>query len=376
MSTQYPVSVILPVYNAEKYLTQCLDRLLNQTMKDIEIICVDDGSTDLSRSILQNYACIDSRITVLSQENSGAGAARNLALRVSRGEYISFLDADDCYASTSCLQGLYDAAKRMDASICGGFRQMLNPNGTITPHPLFRYLLKRKPNEMKIAYKDYQYDYHFQNFLFQRALLERNHIEFPLHRRFQDPPFLVRAMIAAGEFAVIPVEVYLYRLSDSSIVWDSEKVGGLIKGLTENLILSREANMAGLHALTVRRVEQDFLEAIAGQIDVPEIYDLCNRANEAVDFRLLRGRRTKPEEDMLLPLRIREQNLCGANSSNGSHMKSFGQKTRARSQALRGLTQCLREHGVGYTIRRGIEHLGIPMNAEHKRPGCRESKSL
>lgn len=91
------VSTIVPVYNCENYLRQCLDSILGQTLEEIEIICVDDGSTDNSLQILDEYAKKDARVKVLAQKNSGAGAARNKGLAIAEGEYLSFLDADDFF---------------------------------------------------------------------------------------------------------------------------------------------------------------------------------------------------------------------------------------------------------------------------------------
>lgn len=91
------VSIIIPVYNVEKYLEQCLDSIINQNLKNIEIICINDGSTDNSLKILKKYAKKDNRIIILSQTNLGAGAARNRGLAVAKGEYLSFLDADDFF---------------------------------------------------------------------------------------------------------------------------------------------------------------------------------------------------------------------------------------------------------------------------------------
>lgn len=89
------ISVIIPVYNAELYLAECLNSIINQTFKDIEIICVNDGSTDNSAAILDNYAQKDSRITVIHQTNQRQGAARNNGLKVATGQFVSFVDADD-----------------------------------------------------------------------------------------------------------------------------------------------------------------------------------------------------------------------------------------------------------------------------------------
>lgn len=110
------VSVIIPVFNAEKYIRQCLDSLLSQTLKEIEIICVDDGSTDGSYQILEEYARKDSRVLYQSQQNLYAGIARNAGLSRAIGEYILFLDADDFFAP-SMLKELYFKAKEYAAQM-------------------------------------------------------------------------------------------------------------------------------------------------------------------------------------------------------------------------------------------------------------------
>ena len=89
------VSVILPIYNVEEYLKECLDSVVNQTLKDIEIICIDDGSTDDSLEIIKEFARLDKRVKVVEIENSGAANARNIGLELAIGEYIRFVDADD-----------------------------------------------------------------------------------------------------------------------------------------------------------------------------------------------------------------------------------------------------------------------------------------
>ena len=95
MAISPKVSVIIPVYNVEKYLHQCLDSIINQTFKNIEIICVDDGSTDSSAKILEEYAQKYSFIKVIHQQNLYAGVARNNGMKIASGEYVFFLDGDD-----------------------------------------------------------------------------------------------------------------------------------------------------------------------------------------------------------------------------------------------------------------------------------------
>ncbi|MDR3049455.1 MAG: glycosyltransferase [Elusimicrobiota bacterium] len=107
------ISVIIPVYNAEKYLKQCLESIVNQTFKDIEIICVNDGSIDNSLEILREYAACDNRIIVVNQTNQGAGIARNQGIEIARGEYIHFVDADD-YIVDNAYENLYAIVNQND----------------------------------------------------------------------------------------------------------------------------------------------------------------------------------------------------------------------------------------------------------------------
>ena len=110
------VSVIVPVYNNEEYLDKCLSSLTEQSLDDIEIICVNDGSSDSSLDILNRYEQKDNRIVVLSQENQGAGASRNNGIDIANGEYISFVDADD-WLEENALKKLYENAVRNNSDV-------------------------------------------------------------------------------------------------------------------------------------------------------------------------------------------------------------------------------------------------------------------
>lgn len=110
------VSVIVPVYNAEKYLVQCLDSILAQTLRNIEVICIDDGSTDASGKILDRYAMLDKRLKVLHKENRGYGAAMNAGLDASEGEYIGIVESDDCILP-EMYQRLYGEAKTEELDV-------------------------------------------------------------------------------------------------------------------------------------------------------------------------------------------------------------------------------------------------------------------
>jgi glycosyltransferase involved in cell wall biosynthesis len=105
------ISVIVPIYNVEKYLAQCLEHIINQTFEDIEIICIDDGSTDNSPKILDEFAKKDERIKIISQKNRGLGATRNRGIEVAKGDYIYFMDGDD-YLELTALEELYEISKK------------------------------------------------------------------------------------------------------------------------------------------------------------------------------------------------------------------------------------------------------------------------
>ena len=117
MNHNVQVSVIIPIYNAANFLRQGLDSLLGQTLHDIEIICVNDGSKDESLTILKEYEQKDHRIQVIDQENQGAGAARNNGMAIAKGEYLAFLDADDFFEE-NMLEEAYHAACAKDAEVC------------------------------------------------------------------------------------------------------------------------------------------------------------------------------------------------------------------------------------------------------------------
>ena len=111
------VSIIIPVYNSERYLGECLDSVLNQTLKDIQIICVNDASTDHSEAILEEYARKDSRIVLLNnKQNGGLSYTRNHGMKVAEGEYIYFLDSDDSIVPEA-MEELYAKAKKLDTDV-------------------------------------------------------------------------------------------------------------------------------------------------------------------------------------------------------------------------------------------------------------------
>ena len=119
MNKDIKVSVIIPIHNVEDYLAECLDSVLSQTLKDIEIICINDGSTDKSPEILEQYRNYKN-IIIVHQKNQGVGATRNLGINMAKGQYCVFIDPDDFYPHNKILENLYSGIAKHKAKICGG----------------------------------------------------------------------------------------------------------------------------------------------------------------------------------------------------------------------------------------------------------------
>lgn len=148
------VSVIVPIYNVEKYLDRCMESLVNQVLEDIEIIMVDDGSTDSSPIICDEYAKKDERVKVIHKKNAGLGMARNSGLDVANGEYVAFIDSDD-FIDRRAFKEMYEAAKLYEADMCmAGYYKFNSKNGTSKKIELFESTKVLNGDEAKsVSYK-------------------------------------------------------------------------------------------------------------------------------------------------------------------------------------------------------------------------------
>lgn len=253
------VSVIIPVYNTEEYLRECLDSVVNQTLKEIEIICVDDGSTDNSARILEKYATKDSRFKIIAQKNQGAGFARNEGIKIAKGEYIAFLDSDDYYLDTDVLENLYENAKKNDVFICGGGFAELRPNGVIFSDwgntKEFGYFFD---TDKLIKYDDWQFDFGYTRFLYKKSFLLEKNISFDNKKYFEDPIFFVKVMSCAKEFYAIKRITYWYRVGYKKSNWNYKKILDLLDGILENLSFSKVHNFTLLNRITTERFLFDY----------------------------------------------------------------------------------------------------------------------
>lgn len=212
------ISVIVPVYNVEKYLARCLDSIINQTLADIEIICINDGSTDNSLEILNDYAKKDSRIKIIDQTNAGLSCARNAGMQIAQGEYIGFVDSDD-WIDLDFYEKLYTAAKKYDADIaCGSIKAWRKCNRK-------NIMLKYKEEELAsdIYRKFYLCDIpetcNVWNRIYRTSKLKENHIEFEPGVLYEDVCFTTEVLIETDTLVTVPGTYYNYeRANVTSIV--------------------------------------------------------------------------------------------------------------------------------------------------------------
>ena len=269
------VSVIIPIFNMEQYLAECLNSVQSQSLSEIEIIAINDGSTDRSLEILNDYASKDCRIKIIDKKNAGVAAARNDGLKAAAGEFVAFMDPDDYYPNCYVLEKCYAAAKEHGVAIAGGDYRILSQDGT-TKHERVReaYGLQIAPKGLT-EYKDYQYDYGYQCFIYSRELLTDNSIVFPPYSRFQDPPFFVKAMIAAKSFYALDEETYCYRVYFNSGKITARKAIDFIKGLVNNLLIAKDNDLAQLYFISTKRLDKEVSYMFAHNLECPEIRELA-----------------------------------------------------------------------------------------------------
>lgn len=212
------VSIIIPVYNVEKYLRECLDSVVAQTLTDWECICVDDGSTDSSLSILTEYAAKDSRFRVIKHEHSNAGACRNVGMDLASGKYLSFLDADDFFAP-HMLEILVDAAERTNSDISSCYYAEWNH---LRPRPWLSQCCA--PRRQKIFDAPSQDKDIFSLWggmawdkLFRRDFIEQHCIRYQEIRWTNDFRFVMLAVTLAQRIVQCPVKLLAYRRGHTSL---------------------------------------------------------------------------------------------------------------------------------------------------------------
>ena len=219
------VSIIVPVYNVEKYLAKCLESLISQTLKDIEIICVNDGSTDNSLNILKNFAQKDSRIKIIDKQNEGVAIARNIALEQATGEYIGFVDSDD-YIDLDYFEKLYNTATKNNSDIA--VASILKHKKYFDKYNV-RYseeqIAENIQEKIKLCGDKKHFFFYAWNKIYKTDLIKNNKIKFSEGQIYEDVMFAMNALYFSNKVVSVPNTKYHYVERNNSLVKHKDNTG-------------------------------------------------------------------------------------------------------------------------------------------------------
>ncbi len=278
------VSVIIPVYNSEEFLRQCLDSLINQTLEDIEIICVDDGSTDGSRDILEEYARGDERVRVIVQKNKYAGVARNNGMKSAEGEYLIFLDSDDFFAP-DLLEKTYNQAVSTDADVVlfGAKKyDMLSGEYIDTPHYFNRRYLPEQtvfsgtdvPDRLFLLTTPCPWTK-----LFRREFVSSENLRFQPIQNSNDVYFVLTALAVARRISYVDDDLVYYRVGRKE---------NLQSGKDKNPTLFFEAYRAVYDELTKRNIYDQLKKSFAETTISGSVYNLNTVSSDEARLKIYR----------------------------------------------------------------------------------------
>ncbi|MCR5420339.1 MAG: glycosyltransferase [Lachnospiraceae bacterium] len=247
---QVKVSVVMPVYNACKYLEQSVESILTQSLSSIELICVDDGSDDDSLDILNRFMYKDRRVIVISQKHSNAGKARNAGMCKASGKYLLFLDADDIF-SKNMIEEAYKTAedRKAEITVFGGnnYSEIKKKTGSNTG----LLQMKMVPDDPVFSLKRYRGRISFSstapwNKLFLRDFIDKNKLEFQSVKSANDLYFVTMAMLLADRITVIDKQLISYRIDNPDSLQGS-KAKSPYDGISALHLIYDEINSRGLY---------------------------------------------------------------------------------------------------------------------------------
>lgn len=203
------ISIIVPIYNTDKYLKKCIDSLLNQTESNIEILLLNDGSTDKSEEIIKSYD--DKRIVYIKKDNTGIGSTRNIGIEKAKGEYLMFIDSDD-YTAPSCVEEMYTKAKQDDCDIViSDYYEDRNGKMSEIKFPTFKNTsLKEYPDIIK------NINLGPCNKIYRKDLFKDKNNRFEEKLKYEDAPFVCKMLISANKIGKIDKCLSYYVIHENS----------------------------------------------------------------------------------------------------------------------------------------------------------------
>lgn len=288
------VSIIIPVYNVERYLRRCLDSAANQTLRDIEIICVDDGSTDSSGVICDEYAARDERFIVIHQKNARQAAARNRALEIARGKYISFLDGDDLFEPDMAEHALKKALETDADVVRFYFRYIGRYNGKPDKRLWFEGEINGSLSTLRVFFLPGS-DVWAR--LWKREFLQKNNIKFQEDLPpWEDILFNAQAAAAQPKTFALPEALHKYRIwSNSSMRNHGKSIDGmkhLLNAMNESIRIfesnDERESAEFLYGVKFKYIYCSYNNNYCGTERENEIFDLLRAELDEANRRMLR----------------------------------------------------------------------------------------
>lgn len=247
------VSIIVPIYNVEKYLKKCIESIINQTYKNIEIILVDDGSPDKCGEICEEYSKKDNRIVVIHKQNGGLSDARNKGIKVAKGKYITFVDSDD-YVDYRYIELLYKAVKENNTKIAQCNIAKVNMSGNIIARLGYREnSIKTSKNMLNDIYSSHL----IENIVVWNKLYLKemfNNISFPVGKIHEDEFTTFKILYNVDKISIVNEYLYYYRQTDESIIGKkfNKKRMDLLEALEERISFLKEKKEYDLYKKTLK----------------------------------------------------------------------------------------------------------------------------
>lgn len=218
------LSIVVPVYNVENYIKECISSLLEQTLEEIEILVVNDGTKDKSIEIVKEFN--DERISILNKENGGLSSARNYGLKHAKGEYVCFFDSDDFINGNDSYEKMYNMAKQDNLDVLNGVFSWYYSENDIRRDSRYEYLAQKEPMSgceyLKKSVGSNSYLAIACTQIYKRELLVENDLTFKEGLYHEDEQFTPRVLLKAQRVNVIPLNFYMYRQREGSIMSTKE----------------------------------------------------------------------------------------------------------------------------------------------------------
>lgn len=284
----YIFTIIIPIYNVKKYLNQCIDSVLNQNYKHLEIILIDDGSTDGSDEVCDLYKKKDSRIKVIHQNNGGPSKSRNSGLNIATGKYVMFLDSDDYLANNNVILDFCNIFQKYNCDIIYGvYKGFIDEHYKSCTYQIYPKILNIDNTQLENLSTEEVIQLLFDNGnyyssptikIYKRELIESNGFRFKLNVYHEDEEWTPKILLNSKEIYLYSKEFYMRRYRENSIMTTTNDVK-LFKRIIDMLKIAEDMTIytkLNCNSKELIRTFSEYYKTI-----IKSYMDLCNEINDA-----------------------------------------------------------------------------------------------